>query len=422
MLYAYLAHSQQGQPTATPTLYNGKIYDFTQYLQNDSGYFIALRDTNFIPKRRGLILMRPDSVVYVYNGARWLGIGVGGGAGVYNAGFGLVLTSGVFRVDTFLLATQLYVLQQSNLKLNKSDTATMLLPYLRKSDTASMLIPYLRKSDTSNMLSKYLRKYDTISMLSPYLRKASIAGTTDFLPKYTSSTSLGNSQIVDNGLNVSVGTFFDPQSKISIYNGVDATNIAAYFSTGKPNDATQIRIGVGGNVTLTGGAVTQSPSTLAFGAATQSTMYFQPTGNQVLWGTYSASNSNLFLSSTAATVTTNNVLASSIIGMNITDSCNYNSISALHIIAPQSVSYNGRPIFGGTITDYFGIFIGASDNNISTITNRYGIYQTGLVDVNYFAGIINSPNLPVFADNTAASSLPIGQFYRTSTGVLMVKF
>lgn len=42
-------------------------------------------------------------------------------------------------------------------KANYTDTAAMLLPYLRKGDTASMLNAYLRKGDTSLMLSPYLR-------------------------------------------------------------------------------------------------------------------------------------------------------------------------------------------------------------------------------------------------------------------------
>ena len=42
-------------------------------------------------------------------------------------------------------------------------------------------------------------------------------------------------------------------------------------------------------------------------------------------------------------------------------------------------------------------------------------------------GIVTAPSytatsLPVFENNAAASSLAVGQFYRTSTGVLMVKF
>jgi hypothetical protein len=75
-------------------------------------------------------------------------------------------------------------------KLNLSDTLNMLVPYLRKADTTLMLSKYLRRadtsllnltsrfsaklniSDTSNMLVPYLRKADTTLMLSKYLRKA----------------------------------------------------------------------------------------------------------------------------------------------------------------------------------------------------------------------------------------------------------
>ena len=35
---------------------------------------------------------------------------------------------------------------------------------------------------------------------------------------------------------------------------------------------------------------------------------------------------------------------------------------------------------------------------------------------------VTYPSLPVYADNTAAASLAAGTLYRTSTGVLMVKY
>lgn len=75
-----------------------------------------------------------------------------------------------------------------NQRVKYTDTASMLLPYLRKVDTVAMLNKYLRKSDTaslsnrinlklnisdtSTMLSKYLRIFDTTSMLSKYLRRS----------------------------------------------------------------------------------------------------------------------------------------------------------------------------------------------------------------------------------------------------------
>lgn len=69
------------------------------------------------------------------------------------------------------------------IKLNYTDTASMLSNYYRTStatgalalklnisDTAAMLANRLKNSDTLTMLSKYLRKTDTASMLSPYTR------------------------------------------------------------------------------------------------------------------------------------------------------------------------------------------------------------------------------------------------------------
>ena len=95
-------------------------------------------------------------------------------------------------VDTSSLSTRI------NLKLNISDTSSMLSPYARTAtvnasvsgklnitDTSAMLTPYLRKADTTSMLSPYYRTAtataalgsklnvsDTASMLSPYYRSA----------------------------------------------------------------------------------------------------------------------------------------------------------------------------------------------------------------------------------------------------------
>ena len=78
-------------------------------------------------------------------------------------------------VDTIQIATRYTTDSIAALKLNISDTSTMLSNYLRKTDTLTMLSPYLRKSDTLTMLAPYLRKTDTLTMLSPYLRKTDTA-------------------------------------------------------------------------------------------------------------------------------------------------------------------------------------------------------------------------------------------------------
>jgi hypothetical protein len=82
-------------------------------------------------------------------------------------------------VDTTSLSNRI------NLKVNISDTASMLLPYLRKADTASMLTPYFRDADTTslNLVSRFAAKLnisDTSSMLINYLRTGVAAGT--YLP------------------------------------------------------------------------------------------------------------------------------------------------------------------------------------------------------------------------------------------------
>ena len=50
--------------------------------------------------------------------------------------------------------------------------------------------------------------------------------------------------------------------------------------------------------------------------------------------------------------------------------------------------------------------------------NSEGLFVDGTVTATSYT----ATSLPVFENNAAASSLAVGQFYRTSTGVLMVKF
>jgi hypothetical protein len=151
-----------------------------------------------------------------------------------------------------------------NLKVNISDTGTMLSPYLRDADTTSMLTAYLRKGDTASMLSPYLKESDTTflsnrinlkvnisdtsSMLGNYIRHAgngltksgqalsvdtsaiatrarvqkgidsvasiasgNISGTltTNYIPKATGTSSIGNSIAYDNGTEILLNTTSD---------------------------------------------------------------------------------------------------------------------------------------------------------------------------------------------------------------------
>ena len=72
-------------------------------------------------------------------------------------------------------------------------------------------------------------------------------------------------------------------------------------------------------------------------------------------------------------------------------------------------SYISNITLGGTGRNYVGRNNG---------TETYSVDKTGKVT----AASYTATSLPVFENNAAASSLAVGQFYRTSTGVLMVKF
>lgn len=75
----------------------------------------------------------------------------------------------------------------------------------------------------------------------------------------------------------------------------------------------------------------------------------------------------------------------------------------------------------GVITNAKGLRI-RQQKLAAGVTNGYGIYQEGASDINLFNGFLNAPNLPVFADNTAAAALAVGTLYRTPAGVVMVRF
>jgi len=80
------------------------------------------------------------------------------------------------KTDTSSLSNRI------NLKLNISDTATMLSKYLRKTDTISLsnrINLKLNISDTATMLSKYLRKTDTASLSNRINLKLNISDTTN---------------------------------------------------------------------------------------------------------------------------------------------------------------------------------------------------------------------------------------------------
>ncbi len=140
LVCSYFAQSQ-GQPTALPTVFGGKIYEYKNYLQVDTALLNGLADTNFVPKQAGMQLFRvADGILYIstgsFTGLKWKGVGSGGGTGVYNAGNGLTLSGGIFKLDTSIGATKNYALSLYDIlnatKKNKSDSALNSASYLSR--------------------------------------------------------------------------------------------------------------------------------------------------------------------------------------------------------------------------------------------------------------------------------------------------
>ena len=191
-----------------------------------------------------------DSSLYAWTGSQWRKVGADADTLVYS-------TRAWRQKGDDSLAARI------NLKVNISDTASMLTPYLRKGDTASMLSPYYRSATASAALALKLNISDTSSMLANYVRHAgygltksgqsflvdtlniatrawrqkgldslaalevSGSGTTNYVPKFTAGSTIGNSQIFDNGTNVGIGTG-TPLAKLHIGNGSQsATNGAS---------------------------------------------------------------------------------------------------------------------------------------------------------------------------------------------------
>ena len=155
--------------------------------------------------------------------------------------------------DTASLSTRIEA------RVKYTDTATMLSPYYRTAtatadlatkvnytDTATMLTPYLRKGDTASMLTAYARGQrliDTAAALQTRINAKVGYGTltTNYVPKATSTTAIGNSQIFDNGTSVGIGTATPSASfKLDINGGINALGNNTFNATNLTGFSTKI--------------------------------------------------------------------------------------------------------------------------------------------------------------------------------------
>lgn len=170
-----------------------------------------------ITKPGALFYNTTDSSLYTWTGVQW--VKAGGGGTITNIATnnatgiigGPITTTGTISADTLLLSTRKWrqkgidSLQENiNGKLNISDTATMLAPYLRKADTTSMLSPYFRTAgvglastgqtvyaDTLLLSTRAWRQKGVDSLQANINGKLNISDTSSMLQNYVNSVGYG---------------------------------------------------------------------------------------------------------------------------------------------------------------------------------------------------------------------------------------
>jgi hypothetical protein len=120
LFFCYNVVAQQRFPTGIPNQFSTGWFK-QGYHQSDSGTIIANRDTNWLAKYSGTVVFKPSNKKFYWFDSTNM---------TWNQ-FGFL--------DTTSLSNRI------NLKLNISDTAAMLLPYLRKADTTNKWVNDIRR-------------------------------------------------------------------------------------------------------------------------------------------------------------------------------------------------------------------------------------------------------------------------------------
>ncbi|WP_026763799.1 beta strand repeat-containing protein [Sediminibacterium salmoneum] len=150
--------------------------------------------------------------------------GLSASYGIAGTGFNGSADVSDWKVDTSVISTKANVsglltgyatTGSAALKLNISDTASMLSNRLKSSDTTTMLANRLRSSDTSYMLVNRLKISDTANMLSGYRRLSTKIENGDLANSTISGIALGSNL---KGLSASygiAGTGFNGSADVS---------------------------------------------------------------------------------------------------------------------------------------------------------------------------------------------------------------
>lgn len=286
----------------------------------------------------------------------------------------------------------------NNVTVPASLTQGFVLSSLLKSDANGKIIAATSGTDfQSPLILTTLGTSGAATLIGSTLnipQYAAGSGTVNYVTKWSTSSTLGDSLIYDNGTNVSIGTTSpDTTNKLQIEGKMQSNSTTSSLSTSVYSvvgNSTAIwpagTVGTmvvtngaqGGTTYQIGGNVTIPNSTVTSALVAVSGIQFTGTGtvtvNQADSGIRSMANIFAMWSrsgSISGTVT------------------HMSNIRVVTLYSPPS----GATL---TVTNYYAILIeNSSQFSPILITNKWGIYQEGPSDNNYFAGkvLIGSPSL-----------------------------
>lgn len=323
-----------------------------------------------------------------------------------------------------------YVTANLSTKLNISDSILANRVTADRVFLNASLPLKLNISDTASMLSNYYNNTASNSRYQP-IENQRLSTTNGVAFNSVTANSLIKSGGTSSQILMGDGSISTVGNGISLSGGVLSLGSSLFSDVSIASSGYQLSFNGGGSVAL-------GNNNIPF----RSTSYLVATGTEITQlattGVYgglhvdiASGNFTPFSTSkhAALSATTYKTSAGNYLGIlpaifgtiEFMGSGNVTTAASIRAYRPELTS---GQTYTGVVTNAVGIYI--DDINASSIasqiTNKYAIYQAGANDINLFNGIIKMVNLPIYADNTAASSLATGTLYRTATGQLMVKY